>query len=1151
MESKREKREPSEQASASGYAAAYLAVLTEGNGDLIWSVDLNYRLVTFNKALSDAFARGYGVKIAAGMTPRDMLPPEKAAFFPPHYEQALCEGPCAAEYRLVDGSYLGLTFNPIVQDGRKVGVSVIGKDVTRQKSVQEALRRTAEQYRQFFEFAPEAIYRITREGKTVVVNPAGARLLGYDSPGEAISVLNDWGRQVWFDPAERAAFIGEVERQGEARSDPHQFRRKDGTLLWGVMTERKICGPDGETLYLQGFLEDITERKAAEEALRESEARYRRLFENSQFGIYRSTPGGRVVLVSPSLLAMLGYTSKEELAQRNLESEGFEPAYDRRWFKEVLERDGIIRNHEATWTRRDGKTLYVLESAVAVRDSEGAVLYYDGTVVDITERKQALDALRASEARLKKAEQLALFGNSTWDAETDMTTWSEGLYRITGRDPSTPPPHHAERTKLYTPESFALLDAAVGYALSAGDPYDLELQIVRADGALRWTRARGESVRNESGRVCKLIGTLQDITDQKLLEEKLRSSEESYRAVFQQAAVGIVQTSIEGVFLRCNPRFAEIVGYPPEEIPGMTFQQITAPEDLAASVGVSRQMTDGQIGSSAWEKRYIRKDGSSTWARITVSLQRDTAGQPIHRIALVEDINVRKAAQEALEKAEKKFREIFEDAPEGIFQTTKEGRSLALNTAGAKLLGFPTSGAAVTSITDSAHDVWLNPEDRARYTQLLEEQGEIHDFLCQFKRADGMPIWVSLTARRICGQDGKTLYYQGFIEDVTEQKALEVDLGAKVRELSVLSEMNNALLHAKTEEELLTEYCRIVVEVGGYRMAWVGFADEGPEKLVISIAHYGHEDGYLKLLNLTWANTKRGQGPTGRCIRTGEICASRDVAKDPMMKPWRKEALKRGYMSSIAVPFRQFEGERACLTAYGVRVSRWSDAERRLMNQVASALGYGITMLRTAMAKAQYQESLSVSLEQTIQVIAETVEQRDPYTAGHQRRVADLCVAIAGKLGLPSERTQGLRLAAGIHDLGKIGIPAEILAKPGDLTEHQYNLLKEHVQLGYEIVKNVQFPWPIAQMILQHHERLDGSGYPQGLKADEILIESRILAVADVVEAMSSHRPYRASRGINAALDEVQSGSGALYDPEAVEACVNLFSREGYQFPPQ
>jgi len=624
------------------FATAHLAALMESITDLIWSVDLNYRLVAFNKVVSDAFVRDHGAKIAVGMTPRDLLSREQADFFPPLYEKALREGPCSVEHRLEDGRSFEMTFSPMIQSGRKVGVSVVGKDVTRQKSAEAALRRTAEQYRELFEFAPEAIYRITKEGKVIAVNPAGAKLLGYGSPGEAIAGLNDVGGQVWFDPAERAGFIVVLDQQGEACSGLRQFRRKDGTLFWGIMTERKICAPDG-----------------------------------------------------------------------------------------------------------------------------------------------------------------------------------------------------------------------------------------------------------------------------------------------------------------------------------------------------------------------------------------------------------------------------------------------------------------------------------------------------------------------------KTLYYQGFMEDITQQKALEVDLGAKVRELHVLSEMNDALLRAKTEEELLTEYCKIVVEAGGYRMAWIGFAEDGPEKRILPVAHYGHEDGYLKIIDVTWADTERGQGPTGQCIRTGEITVVKDFATNSAVAPWREEALNRGYMSSIAIPFRQFEGEMACLTAYGVRVSRWSDAERRLMEQVASGLGFGITTLRTAVAKAHYQESLSTSLKQTIEVIAETVDQRDPYTAGHQRRVADLCVAIACKLGLSSERTQGLRLAASIHDLGKIGVPAEILAKPGRLTENQYNLIKEHTQLGYEIVKNVQFPWPIAQMILQHHERLDGSGYPQGLMADAILLESRILAVADVVEAMSSHRPYRPSKGIDAALDEVLSKSGALYDPDAVEACVNLFRQDGYQLPAQ
>jgi HD-GYP domain-containing protein (c-di-GMP phosphodiesterase class II) len=177
------------------------------------------------------------------------------------------------------------------------------------------------------------------------------------------------------------------------------------------------------------------------------------------------------------------------------------------------------------------------------------------------------------------------------------------------------------------------------------------------------------------------------------------------------------------------------------------------------------------------------------------------------------------------------------------------------------------------------------------------------------------------------------------------------------------------------------------------------------------------------------------------------------------------------------------------------------------------------------------------------------VEARDPFTAGHQRRVATLSCAIATMMGFPSDKIHGLNLAATIHDLGKIHIPAEILSKPGQLTKIEYDLIKTHSQTGYDIIKDVQFPWwPVGQMVLQHHERLDGSGYPQGLKGKQILPEVKILAVADVVEAMASHRPYRPSLGVDAALGEITKHRGVLYDPEAVDCCIALFRDNSFGF---
>ena len=193
-------------------------------------------------------------------------------------------------------------------------------------------------------------------------------------------------------------------------------------------------------------------------------------------------------------------------------------------------------------------------------------------------------------------------------------------------------------------------------------------------------------------------------------------------------------------------------------------------------------------------------------------------------------------------------------------------------------------------------------------------------------------------------------------------------------------------------------------------------------------------------------------------------------------------------------------------------------------------------------------KNLHDALEATVHAVASTIETRDPYTAGHQRRVAKLASTIAEEMNLLEDRIEGLRMAADLHDIGKISVPAEILSKPGQISEVEYNIIKTHPQAGYEILKNIKFPWPIAQIVLQHHERMDGSGYPLGLRRRKIILEARILAVADVVEAMAAHRPYRPALSINRALEEISENKNKLYDSKVVEACLELFTEKGFRF---
>ena len=227
------------------------------------------------------------------------------------------------------------------------------------------------------------------------------------------------------------------------------------------------------------------------------------------------------------------------------------------------------------------------------------------------------------------------------------------------------------------------------------------------------------------------------------------------------------------------------------------------------------------------------------------------------------------------------------------------------------------------------------------------------------------------------------------------------------------------------------------------------------------------------------------------------------------------------------------------------RLARLASAVQRAMS-----VEQGVRARKAAeQALRESERKLRSSLLDSVTALSAIVEMRDPYTSGHQRRAAQLAIAIAKELRLSAEQIEGIHLAGVVHDVGKIRVPAEILTKPGKLTQLEFGLIKEHCQGGYDILKSIDFPWPIAQIVLQHHERLDGSGYPHGLSGNDILLEARIISVADVVEAMFSYRPYRPGLGIDAALDEITGARGTRYDADVVDVCEMLFRQKNFAIP--
>lgn len=386
----------------------------------------------------------------------------------------------------------------------------------------------------------------------------------------------------------------------------------------------------------------------------------------------------------------------------------------------------------------------------------------------------------------------------------------------------------------------------------------------------------------------------------------------------------------------------------------------------------------------------------------------------------------------------------------------------------------------------------------------------------------------------------------GTVEDITEQKLGELALRKVNRALKTLSLGNTTLVHAKEEGGLLRDMCHVLTAAGGYRAAWIGYAEDDEHRTVRTVAQAGFEAGDLEQADITWADTARH--PAGTAIRRRQAQIVRNATMDPAFESSRAAAIKYGYNAVAALPL-SFDGHAfGALTIYAADRDAFDEEEVKLLKELVDDLCYGIATLRTREDREKTMERLQKSMEGTIQAVASTVEMRDPYTAGHQRRVAQLATAIATELGLPEDEVKAIRMTGTVHDIGKIYIPAEILNRPGRLTPVELTLVRSHAQVGYEILKDVELTWPVAEMVRQHHERLDGSGYPRGLKGDEIARGARILAVADVVEAMASHRPYRPGLGLERAINEISTNRGTLFDPAAVDACLALLRENRLNF---
>lgn len=405
----------------------------------------------------------------------------------------------------------------------------------------------------------------------------------------------------------------------------------------------------------------------------------------------------------------------------------------------------------------------------------------------------------------------------------------------------------------------------------------------------------------------------------------------------------------------------------------------------------------------------------------------------------------------------------------------------------------------------------------------------------------GEKRWLSTTKFPLYDELGQVIGVGVFFDDITEKKQQQERLQQYTWTLEAITRAHHAMLKQGDEQTLLQEICDAITFDGRFPLVTV--LQENPDQHTLQVlAQAGNATRFASDDWLTRDPALQ------RAVSTEMPCNE--------ALPCELVHHSATLCARLLLPLQWYTGGRGGLLIHSEQTRPFTDEEVHLFSQLADYLAYGLQARHTQQAylaaqreKTMHARQLELALEDALGTIAAVLEQRDPYTAGHQKHVATLALAIGRELKLDEKRLHGLYLGAMVHDIGKIQVPVEILTKPGKLTPQEFNLVKEHPGAGYQVLKDIALPWPIARMIYQHHEYLDGSGYPHGLKGDEILLEARILTVADIVESMSSDRPYRAALGIPQAREQIMQMRGHQLDVDVVDACLRILDRG--EFIPQ
>jgi PAS domain S-box-containing protein len=846
---------------------------------------------------------------------------------------------------------------------------------------EEALRESEQRYQVLADISPVGIFRTDTEGLTTYVNERWCEITGI-SAGEALST--GWLRAVHPDDRDTIAvnWQSAVREQAVSKSE-YRFLKPDGSINWVIGQAIPEIDESNRTLGYVGTITDISERKRVEDALRESEYFFKEsqraaftgsyktdfttgFWESSDildqiFGIdqtYVRSVQGWLDIVLPEDREMMSNYLMEEVVAKHQQFN--------REYRIIRQSDREIR-----WVNGLGEVGF---------DSKGNVISLIGTIQDITERKRAeklQDAIYRIPEVAGRAESMDTFYSgihaiiqevmvadnfyiALYDGTNDVLSFPYSVDEADGPAPPQKPGKGLTEYVLRNAKSLLCNEAlfaelqqrgeielvGINSLIWLGVPLIIAGKAIGIMAVQDYNNARAYGEREQ--RILEFVSSQVAMAiHRKQAEQALIESEERFRSM-SNASLEAIMIHDNGVILDANLAFAQLFGYEhPEELIGKNGEDfMLAPESRTRIHEQRQQQKPGAIILTG-----VRKDGTT--------FEAETESQPVKhlghdaRIVSCRDITNRKRAEEALRESEEIFMRFMEHSPIYVFFKDENIRALRLSRNYETMLGKPVSELLGKNMDD------LFPSDLAKNMvaddqRILEEGSAItveEELNGRFYTTIKFPISI----------EGKPRYLAGYTIDITERKRMEDELRRRNRMLQMLSETNQQLIHATDETELLKTVCQLAVEEGGYRMAWVGLAEQDTAKSVRPVAQAGFVSGYLESVNITWADAERGRGPTGIAIRTGKVALARNIPGDPNYGPWREEAIKRDYMSSIALPLMAEGKAWGALCIYAAEPDAFDEEEIALLTEMAGDLTYGTGTLRSRAERDRAEKALRES----------------------------------------------------------------------------------------------------------------------------------------------------------------------------------------------